>query len=474
MRMRIRSFLQFVYLLTAVEAHDPFSYNQVFNVNLDAPEESMDTTSSDLEFSVSSLALMGSNDIVGDFNAFLQQKHDNEGDGDDDDDDNQDDDDGSCSMLSNESLSRNQEPVVTTTYICKDENPHIRISSHRPGSSPISAALRLRGGGGGAPGVTTDVLRKLVVVALVTLVYEGMIGHLLEFLKIIMQTAPQGVTYVDIVRDITSAKGIAGLWDGFCPWGIVQAIFKGAIFGLAHATASNLLLPLVDQGKLSLPLAMALAGGIGGGFQGYALSPTLLLKTRVMTDPVFRQKMSLFRTAWLSFCIGFDVVQREGILVLMKGANTFAVKRVFDWSTRFYFSDLFETILLESKGVSRLTTAEKSLASFLGGALSTLSTLPLDVIVAKTQDAKNAGVKVSPWTLFRTELKEKGWTGVRKTYTKGFFARLLHVCTTTVGKYLSNVISFTKEGIASHFFFLVRSLFSTGIDSHQDWHTDCL
>lgn len=265
-------------------------------------------------------------------------------------------------------------------------------------------------------------------------------GHLLEFFKIVMQTAPEGVTYVDILRDITSAKGIAGLWDGFCPWGIVQAVFKGAVFGLAHATASNILVPLADQGKLALPLALTLAGGIGGFFQGIVLSPTLLLKTRVMTDPVFRQKMSLLRTTWLSFCIGSDVVKREGFMALMKGANTFAVKRVFDWSTRFYFSDLFESIMLEAKGGLRLSTAEKSLASFLGGVLSTLSTLPLDVIVAKTQDTKNAGVKVSPWALFQTELKEKGWTGVRKTYTKGFVARLLHVCTTTVGTYILRII----------------------------------
>jgi hypothetical protein len=263
-----------------------------------------------------------------------------------------------------------------------------------------------------------------------------------------MQTAPESVTYLDIARTITAAKGIAGLWDGFFPWGVVQAVFKGSVFGLAHATASNILLPLVDQGQMTLPLALTLAGGIGGGLQGYVLSPTLLLKTRVMTDPVFRQKMSPFRTTWLSFCIGSDVVKREGIMALMKGANIFAVKRVFDWSTRFYFSDLFETTMLQSKGGTQLTTAEKSMASFLGGALSTLSTLPLDVIVAKTQDAKRAGIKVSPWTLFKTELNDKGWSGVRKTYTKGFLARLLHVCTTTMGKFLCFSIVFYQCNIS--------------------------
>ena len=36
---------------------------------------------------------------------------------------------------------------------------------------------------------------------------------------------------------------------------------------------------------------------VGGGFQGFVLSPTLLLKTRVMTDPVFRNQMSMIEVS---------------------------------------------------------------------------------------------------------------------------------------------------------------------------------
>jgi hypothetical protein len=60
-------------------------------------------------------------------------------------------------------------------------------------------------------------------------------------------------------------------------------------------------------------------------------------------------------------------------------------------------------------------------------------TLPLDVLVAKTQDAKKAGVKVSAWTMFMDELREKGAKGLSDAYLRGFAARLLHVCLTTVG-----------------------------------------
>jgi hypothetical protein len=82
-----------------------------------------------------------------------------------------------------------------------------------------------------------------------------------------------------------------------------------------------------------------------------------------------------------------------------------------------------------------LSVAEKIVASLLGGVGSTCVTLPLDVLVAKTQDAKKAGVKVSALKLFREELREKGWSGLRSAYMRGFEARLAHVCLTTVGKF---------------------------------------
>lgn len=96
------------------------------------------------------------------------------------------------------------------------------------------------------------------------------------------------------------------------------------------------------------------------------------------------------------------------------------------------FSDVFESAIRIHKGVSSLTATEKIIASLLGGTASTVSTLPLDVLVAKTQDAKKAGVSVSAWKLFKDDLREKGWGGLYDSYMRGFEARLLHVCFTTV------------------------------------------
>lgn len=341
---------------------------------------------------------------------------------DEDDDDNDDDDnDGHSAMLANSFLRKspatynNMEPPPTSSSASKN------------------SALSMRGGGISPSTILeSEYSRRLFVAALVTLCYEGAIGHMLEFVKIVMQTSPPGTSYGQVLRSITAEKGIAGIWDGFVPWGVVQAIGKGGVFGLAHAMALQLLKPLGEKEILPAKVLLTLAGGIAGGCQGYVLSPTLLLKTRVMTDPVFRESMSMIKTSLLSLKIGAKVITNEGLLALMKGSNVFATKRVFDWATRFYFSDLFEGILLKHAAYGQLTTAEKISASLLGGVASTIFTLPLDVLVAKTQDAKQAGESVSALQLFQEELKQGGWKGLRDSYLQGFEARLLHVCFTTV------------------------------------------
>ena len=368
----------------------------------------------------------------------------------DEDEDDDDDDDGSSSMLSNSSVRRN---LSVSVPVGGDDSESYRQSRKvnssgsslaRPSSMMVNnlktrsrsashdpLLLNVRGGSQVA---SDEFTKRLFTAALVTLLYEGSMGHIFEFLKIAMQTGAPGTRYIDIIRTITSNKGIGGLWDGFVPWGVIQSIFKGGVFGLAHAIAKAHLTPLAEKGVMPELMALTLAGGIAGGFQGYVLSPTLLLKTRVMTNPVFREKMSLYRTTMLSFAIGFEVVQNEGVSALMKGSNIFALKRVFDWSTRFFFSDFFESMMKQyGFGVNGvLSSQQKIVASLLGGTASTIVTLPLDVIVAKSQDAKKARIKVSAWETFMKDYEEGGFKQLYDANMQGFEARLLHVCMTTV------------------------------------------
>jgi hypothetical protein len=359
-----------------------------------------------------------------------------------DDNDEDDEDDGHSSMLSNASIKRSKvirraksySGGAATSEPSSQSSYQVRQAAFMTGKTSgasfgFSKALCIRGGA--AANVGSELSRRLINAAIVTLIFEGCCGHILEFFKIVMQTSPPGTNYASVFKDITSEKGLSGLWDGFVPWGVIQAVLKGGVFGLAYESAVKILKPLADEGKIPMKLAMTLAGGIAGGFQGYVLSPTLLMKTRVMTNEVFRESMSLWQTTWKSMVIGGDIIKQEGIGSLMKGANTFATKRVFDWSSRYFFADLCEALFVHLKG-SSLTVSEKSIASLLGGVASTILTLPLDVLVAKTQDAKKAGVKVSAWKLFSEELQTEGWGGLKNNYMKGFEARLLHVCLTTV------------------------------------------
>jgi hypothetical protein len=84
------------------------------------------------------------------------------------------------------------------------------------------------------------------------------------------------------------------------------------------------------------------------------LSPTLLLKTRVMTDPIFRQNMSMLETSKQSARVGMKVIRNEGVAALMKGSITFSLKRVADWSSRFLFAVMAEDLLFKKGDAVRI------------------------------------------------------------------------------------------------------------------------
>lgn len=273
---------------------------------------------------------------------------------------------------------------------------------------------------------------KLVIGAGVTLTYEFALGHYLEFVKIMKQTKP-GHSYLALTKEMVHSKGIIGIWDGFFPWGAIQGLAKGSVFAWGHAFSRQGLQRFVDQDQLSKGVAEVVSGGMGGGVQGLVLSPTLLLKTRVMTDPVFRQQMTPVETCKKSMQVGMKVIRDEGVAALMKGSVVFSMKRVADWSTRFFFSvGVEEVVFKKDQPDYRLTTSEKMASSLLGGVLSTLFTIPIDVMVAQIQQASKAGSKVSVIDTFRDEFQRGGFKHVAGFATNGFIARVAHVCFTTM------------------------------------------
>jgi hypothetical protein len=116
----------------------------------------------------------------------------------------------------------------------------------------------------------------------------------------------------------------------------------------------------------------------------------------------------------------------------MKGSVMFSGKRVLDWSTRYMFAEGMEYQLQAMHPTQKLSQAEKVVSSFMGGALSTVCTIPMDVMVAQIQQASKAGQKVSAIESFRAQMREGGLAQVVSFSMRGLVARIAHVSLTTV------------------------------------------
>jgi len=230
------------------------------------------------------------------------------------------------------------------------------------------------------------------------------------------------------VKRVTATKGLAGTLDGFFPWGFMQAVAKGSVFSWGQAHSAQL---LHNNHDLTKNQKTIISGGAGGLVQGIVMSPLLLLKTRVMTDPAFRSSGGIFQTALASARVGGRIVATEGPLALMKGVGVFSFKRAADWTTRYLFVVMVEDAM-RSTPQEKLSDGQVAIASLLGGSLSALSTIPLDVLVATFQQAGSAGKKVGVIQTFRDQIAAGGLGGSIKFATRGLGARCAHVSLTTL------------------------------------------
>ncbi len=256
----------------------------------------------------------------------------------------------------------------------------------------------------------------------VTIVFETCGGHFIEFLKIAKQTTTTE-SYFQIIRKVTQSKGLAGTLDGFVPWGCLQAVAKGSVFSYGQAQS---IAWTQNVSGLSKETKTVISGGVGGFIQGLAMSPLLLLKTRVMTDPVFRTSGGLLETAVASAKVGGRIVASEGPLALFKGVGIFSTKRALDWTTRYLFVVMVEEQLKVYNGSKKLSDGQVVFAALLGGSLSALSTIPMDVMVANKQSAHGAhkhGPAIDPNASLLVKIQGS---------TRGLVARIIHVALTTL------------------------------------------
>jgi len=91
--------------------------------------------------------------------------------------------------------------------------------------------------------------------------------------------------------------------------------------------------------------------------------------------------------------------------------------------SRYFFCHAIESTILTYSRIGRGLSLQQSIfASLIGGILSSILTYPLDFLVTKTQDTKNAGKRA---TALNSLVKDRTiWLGIE--------VRILHVCLTTV------------------------------------------
>ena len=168
-----------------------------------------------------------------------------------------------------------------------------------------------------------------------------------------------------------------------------------------------------------------------------------------MTTESLRETRGVWATTVASSRVGVDLVHREGVSALMKGAALFSSKRVADWTTRFYFAESVAYWMRDAVGGRKLTFAEQSCASLLGGALSATATLPLDVLVATVQSAHRAGQSVSAASIWREQIKSGGVMQLITYSSRGYIARVAHVgATTLLMKSFSSTVYAAVEALA--------------------------
>ncbi|ETO17596.1 hypothetical protein RFI_19726 [Reticulomyxa filosa] len=289
---------------------------------------------------------------------------------------------------------------------------------------------------------TENPFAKLFISGGVTIFFEALGGgHYFEMVKILKQTTNN--SYATITKRMIANKGIVGILDGFVPWGALQASIKGSSFGFGEAAAKRLLERIAPD---SVPKWQReiLSGGMGGFVQGIVMSPMLLLKTRVMTDPRFRTAGGFIQTSIHSMKLGGELIRTEGGLMSLtkepkkkkkKGHGRVFVKRFADWTTRYGFVVLVEHGMRKQLGLSekqKLSKTQEMVSSLAGGTLSALATVPIDVTVSLIQQASKKGQKVSVFEIYREQFRSGGLRGTLQLATRGLVARVTHVALTVL------------------------------------------
>jgi len=236
------------------------------------------------------------------------------------------------------------------------------------------------------------------------------LGQPLEVVKTTM-AAHRGDGFGSALGRIWSRGGVLGFYQGLIPWAWIEASTKGAVLLFVASEAE-----FYARSFGANEFAAGITGGITGGVaQAYA---TMGFCTCMKTVEITKHKMAAAGVKPPStFATFMDIYRKEGIRGINKGVNAVAIRQMTNWGSRFGLSRLAEGWIRTATGKAegdKLSTAEKILASGLGGGLSDWNQ-PIEVIRVEMQSKKedpNRPKKMTVGNTFRYIYDNNGIRGL--------------------------------------------------------------
>jgi hypothetical protein len=260
---------------------------------------------------------------------------------------------------------------------------------------------------------------KLVIGPAMVLLEMSLFGNYFETIKIHKQTTNK--SYPQIINNLWNNYRFKSFHLGFYPWGMSQCI-KGVPV-LFVQSESEYLLKKYNIGNNKKRLAIS--GLLGGMSQGLMLTPTQRLKTIAITQTRY--------PGMNTYHLLRNYVNTYGYKTLFNGLTPMMVRRGSDWSVRFYGIGLMSNYL--GKEINQMSLQERLLTGCFGGLLSGF-TVPLDVLISKTQQAN---INSSSYQVLLEQIKNHGY----HSFMRGYTMKVLHACHHTaimigIGGYISN------------------------------------
>jgi hypothetical protein len=206
------------------------------------------------------------------------------------------------------------------------------------------------------------------------------LGQPLEVVKTTM-AANRGDSFGKALSRVWSRGGVLGYYQGLIPWAWIEASTKGAVLLFVASEAEYYAKSFGASDFLA-----GISGGMAGGVaQAYA---TMGFCTCMKTVEITKHKIAAKGVKPPgTFATFMDIYRKEGIRGINRGVNAVAIRQTTNWGSRFGLSRLAETGIRRVTGKEdsqKLSSAEKILASGLGGGLSAWNQ-PIEVIRVEMQ-----------------------------------------------------------------------------------------